>query len=101
MQIMTTLCFTYSECSEDPRASVEDRVKSMGEIFCEAYALPCNNIPASQVTFAQNRLQFASMLYYKVLESIMSTERKRLKLRAPNKPVDLSVSSVSLVSHVL
>lgn len=99
MQLMLSgLCHTFavfffcSECSEDIQNSIKDRVSTMGEAFCAAYALPCNNTPASQASFAQNRLQFATMLYYKVLERIVETESKRLKSKAGHKSVDLSVS---------
>ncbi|XP_067928982.1 retinoblastoma-like protein 1 [Watersipora subatra] len=81
----------FQECSnKEVQKSIEERVVSMGQTFCEAYTMPCNSNPGSQVSFAQNRLQFATMLYYKVLENIMETEKKRLLSRTGNKTVDLS-----------
>ena len=91
----------FRECSEGIQSSIEERVSTMGELFCEAYTMPCNNNPGSQVSFAQNRLQFATMLYYKVLENIMETEKKRLQSRSGNKVVDLSVRTLSLLSNTL
>jgi len=79
---------------ENPKNSIEERVKSMGEKFYAAYTMPCNNNPASQASFAQLRLQIATMLYYKVLENIMLTEQRRFRSKIVNnssKPVDLTV----------
>ena len=49
---------------------------------------------APGVDFAKGRLQFADMLYYKILEDII--EQEVLRLTAKDKQVDLSVSSTSV-----
>ena len=52
---------------------------------------------APGVDFAKGRLQFADMLYYKILEDII--EQEVLRLTAKDKQVDLSVSSTSAYTH--
>lgn len=78
-------------CSEDPVASISERISDMSETFSRAYTRPCNQMPPSQSDFAHIRLHCATLLYYKILESILVEETKKLQKRAPTKPVDLSV----------
>lgn len=70
--------------------------------FCDAYTMPCDQLPASHIDFAQKRLHYGVMLYYKVLESIVVEETKKLRKRTPGQPIDLSVSGIlsSLPSHL-
>ena len=55
---------------------------------------------APGVDFAKGRLQFADMLYYKILEDII--EQEVLRLTAKDKQVDLSVSVAQIETvHVI
>lgn len=56
--------------------------------------MPCDHLPASHLDFAQKRLHVGVTLYYKVLESIVVEEKKKLNKRTPGQSVDLSVSGV-------
>ncbi|XP_071490054.1 retinoblastoma-like protein 1 [Diadema antillarum] len=74
-----TLESIFKECSEDPSEGIAERVKEMGQIFCQKYTQPVDEGNAgSPLDFAKRRLKLAESLYYKALESIMLAERKRL-----------------------
>ncbi|XP_070574365.1 retinoblastoma-like protein 1 [Ptychodera flava] len=73
-----TLVSLFKECSKNPQETVTNRVKEIGEIFCEKYAQPSDDLPGSHIDFAKKRLCIAESLYYKALENIMKQEKKRL-----------------------
>jgi len=81
-----------SECKKNPQQSIQERVAEMSELFCKAYTMPCNQQPASHADFAQMRMQSSVMLYYKILENIMVTEKRRME-KTQNKSLDLTVSN--------
>lgn len=57
--------------------TVTQRIHDMGEIFCNNYVQASENHPGSQMDFAKRRLQLGESLYFKTLESIMLSEKKR------------------------
>ncbi|XP_014816674.1 PREDICTED: retinoblastoma-like protein 1 [Calidris pugnax] len=58
--------------------SITSRVKEIGERFCRSYTQSTDEQPGSHIDFAINRLKLAEILYYKVLETIMVQETRRL-----------------------
>ncbi|XP_063000944.1 retinoblastoma-like protein 1 isoform X2 [Elgaria multicarinata webbii] len=58
--------------------NIMNRVKEIGEIFCQSYTRSTEDQPGSHIDFAVNRLKLAEILYYKILETIMVQEKKRL-----------------------
>ncbi|CAH1779421.1 unnamed protein product [Owenia fusiformis] len=68
----------FEECSVNPKDTVVQRVKKMGEIFCTHYAQPSENHPGSHIDFARKRLQLGESLYFKTLENIMVYEKRRI-----------------------
>eukprot|EP00066_Takifugu_rubripes_P022590 XP_011611856.1 PREDICTED: retinoblastoma-like protein 1 isoform X1 [Takifugu rubripes] len=68
----------FKSCSRDPTESILARVKTLGKIFKEHYALDSEDMPTSHIDFAEKRLKLAEILYYKVLENVMVQEMKRL-----------------------
>ena len=48
---------------------------------------------SSHEDFARRRLQLADCLYFKTLERVMLSERRRLSALSGGDPVDLSVSA--------
>ncbi|EDO46411.1 predicted protein [Nematostella vectensis] len=72
----------FKECSRDPLQSIIDRVENLGEIFLKEYVQPSAerpNSPCSTREFALRRLKLAEILYYKVLENITLSEKRRLQ----------------------
>ncbi|XP_051751948.1 retinoblastoma-like protein 1 [Ctenopharyngodon idella] len=69
----------FNSCSRNPSESILNRVKTMGEIFKQAYTKPTDDLPGAHMDFAENRLKLAEILYFKILENIMTLEMKRLQ----------------------
>ncbi|KAJ8259215.1 hypothetical protein COCON_G00182270 [Conger conger] len=65
-------------CSRDPTETILSRVKSLGETFRQHYTRSTEEQPGSHLDFADNRLKLAEILYYKILENVISQEMKRL-----------------------
>uniref|UniRef100_A0A8C3CTF0 Retinoblastoma-like protein 1 n=1 Tax=Cairina moschata TaxID=8855 RepID=A0A8C3CTF0_CAIMO len=57
---------------------ITNRVKEIGETFCRSYTQSTDEQPGSHIDFAVNRLKLAEILYYKILETIMVQETRRL-----------------------
>ncbi|XP_072024135.1 retinoblastoma-like protein 1 [Amphiura filiformis] len=71
------LLVIFGECKENPVESISKRVKEMGEVFVQKYTQPSGDESGSHVDFAKRRLTLAASLYYKCMESIMKSEKKR------------------------
>ncbi|KAM6298528.1 retinoblastoma-like protein 1 isoform 2-T2 [Aegotheles albertisi] len=68
----------FESCARSPLESIMSRVKEIGEMFCRSYTQPTDEQPGSHIDFAVNRLKLAEILYYKILETIMVQEIRRL-----------------------
>ncbi|XP_008947409.1 PREDICTED: retinoblastoma-like protein 1, partial [Merops nubicus] len=68
----------FQSCARSPAESIVSRVKEMGETFCRCYTQSTDEQPGSHIDFAVNRLKLAEILYYKILETIMVQETRRL-----------------------
>jgi len=66
-------------CSPTASQDIVTRVEGMGEKFTERYTRPSDNHPGSHASFAAMRLRMGQVLYYRVLESILSDEQRRGK----------------------
>jgi len=78
----------FKSCAKNPEETIVNRVKQMGETFCTSFAQPSEDHPGTHADFAKKRLQLGESLYYKALENIMCTERKRKQ--ASDKNIDFS-----------
>ncbi|NXO29451.1 RBL1 protein, partial [Cisticola juncidis] len=68
----------FESCARSPLESITSRVKEIGETFCCSYTQSTDEQPGSHIDFAVNRLKLAEILYYKILETIMVQETRRL-----------------------
>ncbi|XP_010015381.1 PREDICTED: retinoblastoma-like protein 1 [Nestor notabilis] len=68
----------FESCARSPMESIMSRVKEIGEKFCCSYTQSTDEQPGSHIDFAVNRLMLAEILYYKILETIMVQETRRL-----------------------
>ncbi|XP_035749405.1 retinoblastoma-like protein 1 isoform X2 [Egretta garzetta] len=68
----------FESCARSPMESIMSRVKEIGETFCRSYTQSTDEQPGSHIDFAVNRLKLAEILYYKILETIMVQETRRL-----------------------
>ncbi|XP_069727828.1 retinoblastoma-like protein 1 isoform X1 [Phaenicophaeus curvirostris] len=72
------LIVIFKSCARSPMQSIMSRVKEIGETFCRSYTQSTDKQPGSHIDFAVNRLKLAEILYYKILETIMVQEIRRL-----------------------
>ncbi|XP_065501656.1 retinoblastoma-like protein 1 isoform X2 [Caloenas nicobarica] len=68
----------FESCARSPVESIMSRVKEIGETFCRSYTQSTAEQPGSHIDFAVNRFKLAEILYYKILETIMVQETRRL-----------------------
>ncbi|NXR72550.1 RBL1 protein, partial [Pycnonotus jocosus] len=68
----------FESCARSPLESIMSRVKEIGETFCCSYTQSTDEQPGSHIDFAVNRLKLAEILYYKILETIVVQETRRL-----------------------
>ncbi|XP_028637857.1 retinoblastoma-like protein 1 [Grammomys surdaster] len=68
----------YRSCMRNPMGNIIKIVKGIGETFCQHYTQSTDKQPGSHIDFAVNRLKLAEILYYKILETIMVQETRRL-----------------------
>ncbi|XP_010627783.1 retinoblastoma-like protein 2 isoform X2 [Fukomys damarensis] len=64
-------------CSRDPTQAIANRLKEMYEIYFQ-HTQPDEEFSNCAKEIASKHFRFAEMLYYKVLESIIEQEQKRL-----------------------
>uniref|UniRef100_A0A8C2M2P8 RB transcriptional corepressor like 2 n=1 Tax=Cricetulus griseus TaxID=10029 RepID=A0A8C2M2P8_CRIGR len=64
-------------CSRDPTQAIANRLKEMYEIYSQHFQ-PDEDFSNCSKEIANKYFRFAEMLYYKVLESIIEQEQKRL-----------------------
>lgn len=65
------------KCSRDPTQAIANRLKEMYEIYSQ-HSQPDEEFSNCTKEIASRHFRFAEMLYYKVLESIIEQEQKRL-----------------------
>uniref|UniRef100_A0A8B9MR59 Retinoblastoma-like protein 1 n=1 Tax=Accipiter nisus TaxID=211598 RepID=A0A8B9MR59_9AVES len=68
----------FRSCARSPMGSIMSRVKEIGEMFCRSYTQSTDEQPGSHIDFAVNRLKLAEILYYKILETVIVQETRRL-----------------------
>ncbi|EPY80123.1 retinoblastoma-like protein [Camelus ferus] len=64
-------------CSRDPTQAIANRLKEMYEIYTQ-HSQPDEDFSNCAKEIASKHFRFAEMLYYKVLESVIEQEQKRL-----------------------
>ncbi|KAE8752134.1 hypothetical protein FOCC_FOCC001296 [Frankliniella occidentalis] len=71
----------FKSCSRDPTEKVLGFVSAIGQKFCERYSQQTSDQEKSSnmssMDFAKKRLQLGVTLYYKILENIITDERKQ------------------------
>nr|XP_037852072.1 retinoblastoma-like protein 1 [Chlorocebus sabaeus] len=80
----------FESCVRNPMENIMKILKGMGETFCQHYTQSTDEQPGSHIDFAVNRLKLAEILYYKILETVMVQETRRLH------GMDMSVSKSTL-----
>nr|4YOO_A Chain A, Retinoblastoma-like protein 1,Retinoblastoma-like protein 1 [Homo sapiens]4YOS_A Chain A, Retinoblastoma-like protein 1,Retinoblastoma-like protein 1 [Homo sapiens] len=68
----------FESCVRNPVENIMKILKGIGETFCQHYTQSTDEQPGSHIDFAVNRLKLAEILYYKILETVMVQETRRL-----------------------
>ena len=90
----------FSECKNNPKETIVNRVKAMGEKFVQAYCQPNADdiqsilFDSQSDEFAKKRLSLAVTLYYKFLENILNREKK-IKGNDSNESLSAIISQES------
>ncbi|XP_034237107.1 retinoblastoma-like protein 1 isoform X1 [Thrips palmi] len=73
-----TLLEIFQSCSRNPKEKVLGFVSAIGQKFCERYSASDQDKTTSQdsMNFEKKRLQLGETLYYKILENILTDERR-------------------------
>ena len=66
-------------CQVDPTEAIAKRVQDLSDIFCSQYTAASDTHPGSHETFAKKRLRMGEILYYKLLETILVSEKAKGK----------------------
>uniref|UniRef100_A0A0K2TLX7 Retinoblastomalike protein 1like [Bombus impatiens] n=1 Tax=Lepeophtheirus salmonis TaxID=72036 RepID=A0A0K2TLX7_LEPSM len=69
----------FKSCDNNPAETIAERVKRLGDIFSENYTARSDKHPGSQGSFARMRLKMGVILYYKLLERILMSEKEKGK----------------------
>ncbi|KAL7891877.1 hypothetical protein AOLI_G00013530 [Acnodon oligacanthus] len=91
----------FKSCTRDPTETVLSRVKTFGETFKQGYTKQTDDLPGAHMDFAENRLKLAEILYYKILESVMTQEMKRLQGKDMTGLLEQEVFHCSLLACCL
>ncbi|XP_010182988.1 PREDICTED: retinoblastoma-like protein 1 [Mesitornis unicolor] len=91
----------FESCARSPMESIMSRVKEIGETFCRSYTQSTDEQPGSHIDFAVNRLKLAEILYYKILETVMVQETRRLHGRDLTALLEQDVFHRSLMACCL
>ncbi|KAH0619034.1 hypothetical protein JD844_018638 [Phrynosoma platyrhinos] len=91
----------FGSCERNPIEKIMSRVKEIGEIFCQNYTRSTDDQPGSHIDFAVNRLKLAEILYYKILETIMVQEIRRLHGKDMSALLEQDIFHCSLLACCL
>ncbi|XP_067324237.1 retinoblastoma-like protein 1 isoform X2 [Anolis sagrei] len=91
----------FESCVRNPIENIMNRVKEIGEIFCQNYTRSTDDQPGSHIDFAVNRLKLAEILYYKILETIMVQEMRRLHGKDMSALLEQDIFHCSLLACCL
>ncbi|XP_046481637.1 retinoblastoma-like protein 1 isoform X1 [Neodiprion pinetum] len=72
-----TLKEILNSCTQDTEATIEARVNEIGEQFYRNYTQNTEDSDTTNVDFGRKRLQLAQTLFYKLLETILSDEKRK------------------------
>ncbi|XP_042319452.1 retinoblastoma-like protein 1 isoform X2 [Sceloporus undulatus] len=91
----------FESSIRNPTEKIMNRVKEIGEIFCQNYTRSTDDQPGSHIDFAVNRLKLAEILYYKILETIMVQEMRRLHGKDMSALLEQDIFHCSLLACCL
>ncbi|XP_069508219.1 retinoblastoma-like protein 1 isoform X1 [Ambystoma mexicanum] len=88
-------------CMRNPLEIITKRVKEIGDTFCKNYTQSTDDHSGSHIDFAVNRLKLAEVLYYKIMETIIVQETRRLHGRDMTALLEQDIFHRSLMACCL
>ncbi|XP_075033617.1 retinoblastoma-like protein 1 isoform X2 [Mixophyes fleayi] len=95
------LMSVFKLCARNPMENILNTVKDIGLRFCHHYTQSSGDHTGSHIDFAVNRWKLAEILYYKVLESIVVQEMRRLHGKDLTALLEQDIFHQSLVACCL
>ncbi|XP_043944937.1 retinoblastoma-like protein 1 [Protopterus annectens] len=88
-------------CAKDLTPIIKNRARELEDIFCKHYTWSADAQIACHIDFARNRFRVAEILYYKILETVMVQETRRLPGKDMTALLEQDIFHCSLVACCL
>ncbi|XP_036380704.1 retinoblastoma-associated protein [Megalops cyprinoides] len=88
----------FKNCTVDPSEEITKRVERLGELFCQRFA---QAVGQRCVEIGSQRFTLGVRLYYRVMESMLKSEEKRLSVQNFSKLLNDSAFHTSLLACAL
>ncbi|KAF7656027.1 hypothetical protein LDENG_00047180 [Lucifuga dentata] len=97
-QPSTTLATYFKNCTVDPTEDVLKRVETLGQVFSQRFG---QAVGPRFVVLGKQRFTLGVKLYYRVMESMLKSEEKRLSVQNFSKLLNDSTFHTSLLTCAL
>ncbi|XP_053309761.1 retinoblastoma-like protein 1 isoform X2 [Spea bombifrons] len=95
------LISVFRSCARNPTDNILNIVREIGQCFCYHYTQSTEEQSGSHIDFAINRWKLAEILYYKVLETIVVQESRRLQGKDMTALLEQDIFHRSLITCCL
>ena len=69
----------FNKCSSRIAEQIHEKIRVLGVKFTDRYTAPSDNHPGSHASFAAMRLRLGEILFYRILEKVLTSEQKTSK----------------------
>ncbi|XP_067280625.1 retinoblastoma-associated protein [Pseudorasbora parva] len=97
-QPSSNLLVYYKNCTVDPSEEIRKRVEDLGQIFVQRFA---QAVGQHCEGLGRKRFNLGAQLYYKVMESMLKSEEKRLSVQNFSKLLNNAAFHTSLLACAL
>lgn len=97
-QPSSNLLVYYKNCTVDPSGEIKKRVEELGEVFIQRFA---QAVGQHCEGLGRKRFYLGAQLYYKVMESMLKSEEKRLSVQNFSKLLNNAAFHTSLLACAL
>uniref|UniRef100_A0A9R1SMW5 Retinoblastoma-associated protein n=2 Tax=Cyprinus carpio TaxID=7962 RepID=A0A9R1SMW5_CYPCA len=97
-QPSSNLLAYYKNCTVDPSEEIRKRVEELGQVFVERFA---QAVGQHCEGLGRKRFNLGAQLYYKVMESMLKSEEKRLSVQNFSKLLNNAAFHTSLLACAL
>uniref|UniRef100_A0A671T672 Retinoblastoma-associated protein n=1 Tax=Sinocyclocheilus anshuiensis TaxID=1608454 RepID=A0A671T672_9TELE len=97
-QPSSNLLFYYKNCTVDPTEEIRKRVEELGQVFIKRFA---QAVGQHCEGLGRKRFNLGAQLYYKVMESMLKSEEKRISVQNFSKLLNNATFHTSLLACAL